>query len=191
MVFYCILFFGLNFFYDYFIKDPLLKKLYYFTYTLLEYVSFACIFWLGIKNASFKRFILFLSLLFVVFQIIYYSAFTLRRLDTVPIAIESFLIFIFIIYYLYEQFRSTKTATLYSNYLFWISIGIMFYLAGAFFFNLLANHLDRKVVTEYWYLSYNADIVKNILFSVGILIFAKNSAQSNQRNTTIPYLDMI
>ena len=67
----------------------------------------------------------------------------------------------------------------------------MFYLAGAFFFNLLANHLDKMVVTEYWYLSYNADIVKNILFSVSILIFAKNSAHINQRNTRIPYLDMI
>lgn len=67
----------------------------------------------------------------------------------------------------------------------------MFYLAGAFFFNLLANYLDKKEVNEYWYLSYNADIIKNILFTVGILIFTKNSEQSKQRNKNIPYLDMI
>lgn len=67
----------------------------------------------------------------------------------------------------------------------------MFYLAGAFFFYILANHLDKKEVNEYWYLSYNADIIKNILFAVGILVYAKNSEYSKQRNTSIPYLDMI
>ncbi len=67
----------------------------------------------------------------------------------------------------------------------------MFYLAGAFFFNLLANHLDKREVNEYWYLSYNADIIKNILFTVGVLVFAKNSAESKHRSTNIPYLDMI
>lgn len=67
----------------------------------------------------------------------------------------------------------------------------MFYFAGAFFFYILANHLDKKEVNEYWYLSYNADIVKNLFFTIAIFIFAKNAKQTNQRSKAIPYLDMI
>jgi hypothetical protein len=52
-----------------------------------------------------------------------------------------------------------------------ISIGIFFYLAGSFFFNILANHLSSAELDQYWSYSYLFDVIKNILITVGLLIY--------------------
>lgn len=188
---YCIIFFCLNFFYENIPKDTTSKKVYYFSYTLCEYLTFAAIFWLKIKNLILKRLIALISVLFILFQIIYFSTVRLKRLDTVPIGVETILIYFFAIYFLYEEFRNTKKTSLLSDHFFWISIGILFYLGGAFFFYILANHLDRNEVNDYWYLSYNADIVKNLLFTVAIYIYGRKAPSLNSQNKAVPYLDMI
>ncbi len=188
---YSITFFLLNFFYDDLPKGAIIKRIYYSGYTLIEYLSFAYIFWFIIKNATFKKIILVLSLFFIAFQILYYSTVRFRRLDSVPVGLETIIIFIYIIYYLFEEFKNTKNSSLYDNYLFWICIAIMFYLAGSFFFYILANHMQRAEIAEYWYLSYNADIIKNILLAISIIIFGKKFNSKNQSPKTIPYLDLI
>ena len=166
------------------------RRLYYGGYTLIEYLSFALIFWLIINNTTFKKVIVALSILFILFQVAYYSTVKFRRLDSVPVGIETIIIFIYIIYYLFEQFKSTKAQSLYENYLFWVCIAVMFYLAGSFFFYILANHLDKSQISEYWYLSFNADIIKNTLFAIAILVYARKNHEI-KKSTSIPYLDMI
>lgn len=190
IIFYCFIFFIFNFYSDAIMKIAS-KKGYYFLYTLLEYISFALIFYYKAKSKNFKRLIILFTVSFIVFQVIYYSVIKFRRLDTVPIGVETILIFIFIIFYLYEEFKNPKSTTLYLNYTFWISTGVMFYLAGAFFFNILANHLDRAMIQEYWYLSYNADIIRNILFAVSIYVYAKHELIARKSSNHVPYLDMI
>lgn len=167
-----------------------MRRLYYSGYTLLEYISFAFIFWTIINHKGFKRIILIFSALFISFQIIYYSTVKFRRLDSVPVGIETIIVFIYIIYYLFEQFKSTKVQSLYENYLFWVCIAIMFYLAGSFFFYILANHLDKAQISEFWYLSFNADIIKNILFAVAVIIYARKNYEL-KKVPSVPYLDMI
>lgn len=181
----------MNFFYDELPKSPIIRRIYYSGYTLIEYLSFAFIFWIIIKNKNFRKFILFLSFLFIVFQIIYYSTVNFKRLDSVPVGLETIIVFIYIIYFLFEEFKNTKNSSLYDNYLFWICIAIMFYLAGSFFFYILANHMDKTEIANYWYLSFNADIIKNILLAISIIIFGKKFNIKNQGPKTIPYLDII
>src|SRR5688572_19263408 len=69
IVFYCIIFFLLNFYFESFPKTTSSRKIYYFSYTFFEYLTFASIFWLKIQNKIFKRFVLLSSLFFVGFQI--------------------------------------------------------------------------------------------------------------------------
>jgi hypothetical protein len=69
--------------------------------------------------------------------------------------------------------------------MFWISIGIFFYLAGSFFFNILANHLTSAELDQYWSYSYLFDVIKNILMTVGLLIYKQKKGQK-----PMPYLDM-
>lgn len=189
--FYCIIFFVLNLIFDLIPRGSVGRKVYYFGYTFFEYISFASVFWLIIENRLLKRFIIITSILFICFQIIYYLSVQNIRLDTVPIGIETILVFILIFYFFFEQFKSTKDQLLYSNYVFWVVIGIMIYLGGSFFFNILANHLNNEQITDYWYWSYLADIIKNIFFGVGLIVFSRNPKQKQAIKPPLPYLDMI
>jgi hypothetical protein len=140
---------------------------------------------------GFKKIILLISAIFICFQIFYYFLVPFKRLDTIPIGIESILIFVFIIYYFFEQFKISKDELIYLNYFFWVAIGIMIYLGTTFFFNILANHLDKQI-RAYWFLSYSGDILKNCLFVVGILVYLKKGVRLPEKNSkSVPYLDMI
>jgi len=191
IVFYCLIFFTLNLVFDLIPRGSVGRKIYYFGYTFLEYISFASIFWIIIENKIFKKFIFVTSIFFIVFQIIYYLTAQNIRLDTLPIGVETILVFIYIFYFFFEQFKSTKNQLLYSNYVFWIVIGIMIYLGGTFFFNILANHLNNEQIVDYWYFSFLADILKNIFFSVGLFVFSQQPKSKKMANTSLPYLDMI
>jgi len=193
---YCILFFLLNIFFDYYLdfltKNKDYRKAYYLLYTLFEYMSFTAILFFKIKNKSFKKSILLLSILFIAFQTIYYIKFHLKTLDSIPIGVETIIIFIYIIYYFNEKFRESNTNALYTNYIFWIIAGIMIYLGGSFFFNILANHLNSKQLDKYWALTFLTDIIKNIFITIAIFIYAAYPLRStNNKSSSVPYLDMI
>jgi len=68
----------------------------------------------------------------------------------------------------------------------------MIYLGGSFFFNILANHLDPKQLSEYWNLTFLADIFKNIFIAIAIFVYAVNPKDTTKKqSSSIPYLDMI
>ena len=191
IVFYCLIFFTLNLVFDLIPRGSVGRKIYYFGYTFLEYISFASIFWLIIENKIFKKFIFVTSIFFIIFQVIYYLTAQNIRLDTLPIGVETILVFIYIFYFFFEQFKSTKNQLLYSNYVFWIVIGIMIYLGGTFFFNILANHLNNEQIIDYWYFSFLADILKNIFFAVSLFVFSQQPKSKMISNTSLTYLDML
>ena len=193
---YCIVFFLLDFTFDYYIdffkKNRDLRKVYYLFYTLSEYISFTAILFLKIKNRSFRKSIFVLSFLFIVFQTLYYLKFRFKTLDSIPIGIETIIIFIFIIYYFIEKFKESNTSALYTNYIFWIITGILIYLGGSFFFNILAAHLSVQQADKYWALSFLTDIIKNVLITIAIFIYAANPMKNSiNKSTSVPYLDMI
>lgn len=132
-----------------------------------------------------------ISVFFICFQVFYYLVIPYKRLDTIPIGIESILIFVFIIYYFFEQFKNVKDELIYINHFFWVAIGIMIYLGTTFFFNILANHFDSQEV-GYWFISYIGDILKNSLFVVGMIIYVtKRHNIISDDNKKVPYLDMV
>lgn len=188
VVIYSIVFFILTYAYDY-IPKLIRKKYYYFVYTFIEYLALASIFWLIAKSKKFKLFIVVSSVLFILFQTIYSFTVRVKRLDTIPIGIETIIIFFFVFYFLFEKFKYVKDQFIYTDYTFWIVIGIMMYLGSSFFFNLLANHLEAEEAAKYWYLSYNSDILKNIFFAVGILVCSYHHKSEPEEKTKVPYLD--
>ena len=113
-----------------------------------------------------------------------------RRLDTVPIGIETIIIFLLVFMFFYEQFKNVKEKSLHANYFFWIAIGIMIYLGGTFFFNILANHMNKEDLLVYWTFSYFADILKNLFFTIAIITFGRYFIAHNKKKIDVPYLDM-
>jgi hypothetical protein len=105
-------------------------------------------------------------------------------LDSIPVGVETILIFLYIFYFLYQEFKK-ENQLLIKNSMFWISMGIFFYLAGSFFFNILANHMSKAEIDEYWYYTYLFDIVKNILIAIGLFVYKQKN-----RTEPLPFLDM-
>jgi len=177
------------------VKDiPKGIKLYYNAfYTLLEYSFFTFIFWRQIKSKFFRRFVLAASALFLLFEFYYISNTEVEKyLDSVPIGIETILIFIYIFFFFFDFSKNVKTTFIYNHYCFWLSVGILIYLGGSFFYYMLVNHLDEKEVDRLANLTYIAETIKNILFAIAMIIIQKftiNKINTHPKN--IPNLDMI
>ena len=187
MLAYCFIFFLLNYFFAFFESNKLLW-FYYPVYTILEFVFFFYILIVELTNKSIKRFFFISSILFILGIIIFYSNEKIQRLDSLPIAFETILIYIFIFLYLKDKFNSVEGQNLQKRLHFWFVIGILFYLSGTFFFNILANHLNPKQVAQYWHYSFFADIIKNLIFASSIFIFANNS-KKKITSKQVPNLD--
>ncbi len=187
---YGVLFCTLTFIYNDIPKD--LKKYYQALYTFLEYFFFVFIFWSNIENKKAKKTIFLLSVVFFLFQCIYTLKTKLVRLDSIPIGIETILILSYIFYFFYESAKKTTTSYIYNHYCFWLSVGILIYLGGSFFFYILINYLNQSQINTFGNLIYLTEIFKNILFSVAIFVYARYPLEKiKKRVAAVPYLDMI
>ena len=176
--------------YDFIPKDR--TKYVQSAYTFLEYSFFTYIFWYHIKNKTVRTLIPVLSFLFIVFQIVFVTSTSHRRLDSIPIGIETILLFVYIFYFFYEFSKQTRETYIYNHFAFWIAVGVMIYLGGSFFFYILINNFDQDEVDKFGNMTYVAEIIKNLLFAYSIFIYKKfpiNKIHNHRKN--IPNLDMI
>jgi len=187
---YSLTFFFLVLFEETITTNNFLTRLYYQSFTFFEYLFFTGVFYFAIKNLLARKAILILSLLFSAFQIIYFFTEKFKRIDSVPIGIESILILIYIFYFFFEEIKDPKGKHLWENYCFWFASGILIYLSGSFFINILANVMEKNEMDSYWFLTYIADIIKNIFLAVGVLVMAKQSPNHEKFKKNMPYLDM-
>lgn len=187
---YGIVFFCLLQLYQYLPKET--KTFYQSFYTFFEYSLFGFFFWKNINSKKLRSAIIITSILFLIFQVIYVSTIKVKRLDTVPIGIETILIFIYIFFFFYEFSKTLNGSYIYNHYCFWISVGVLIYLGGSFFFYILIDHLTRDQVETFGNLTYLSEVIKNILFTLAIFIYVKYPFKpNNQKTSSVPYLDMI
>ncbi len=189
-VVYTTCFFALNLYYVE-IKTGLGQKLYYFIYTLFEYSAFAFFFWNFIEDKKFRKLILALSSLFIAFLIIFYLTVSIRRLDSIPIGIETIIVFIYIFYYFFQYFKNTNNRYIYQDPSFWLTTGILIYLGSTFFFNIMANNINPdNNVPDYYYLTFLGDIIKNVFCSIAIVLLMKKANSVETKRSSVPYLDL-
>jgi len=150
----------------------------YAAFTIVEYALFTFFIFLNLKKKGPKTIIAYASIFFVLFNIWHTSKAKPAGLDSIPIAIETILIFSYCVYYLYTQINTMEDMFIYDKYQFWMIIGIMVYLGGSFFIYILANIVSRKTLIEYWFLTYVFYIIKNILFAIGISLYKKKSKKT-------------
>jgi hypothetical protein len=159
---------------------------------VLEYGFFTFIFWRQNKNKFFRKFVIIASSLFLSFELYYLSNTAVERLDSIPIAIETILIFIYIFFFFYDFSKTVKSTFIYNHYCFWLSVGILIYLGGSFFYYMLVNNLDSKEYEKLADLTYVAETIKNILFGIAMIILQKFTINKiNNHPKNIPNLDMI
>ncbi|MFN2439141.1 MAG: hypothetical protein ABR503_08070 [Chitinophagaceae bacterium] len=129
------------------------------------------------------------SVFFAVFIVCYSSFGNAKGLDSVPIGIETILLFIYSFYYFYEQMNDVTGTFIYNKPSFWIIVGMMLYLGGSFFIYVFTNHIERQLLDQYWFLTYLFYILKNILFFIGLMFYTKKSKNPSPPAQFRPYLN--
>lgn len=186
---YGIIIFSLLFFHDSIPNE--LKKYRQAFYTLVEYSFFSCLLYYNIRNQPFRKFIIIASLLFLLFEIYYVSVTGLQRIDSIPIGIETILVFIFIFFFFFDFSKNVKNLFIYNHYCFWLSVGVLVYLGGSFFYYILANHFNQDEADKFIEMTWIAEIVKNLLFAFSIFLYKKHPINKlNKLSKDIPNLDM-
>ncbi|HYM95142.1 MAG TPA: hypothetical protein VET23_13455 [Chitinophagaceae bacterium] len=168
-------------------KKILTKRLYYSLYTFLEYFIFTFLLWSNIKEKKIRKLIIILSIFFFAFQCTYYFIAKQWKLDTIPIGVETILIFIYIFFYFFQYFRTTQNQYVYNEACFWVAVGVMIYLGGNFFFYILGNYINQEEI-NFWFVTYIAETLKNILLTVALFIYARKPDENTKKN--LPYLDL-
>ena len=80
--------------------------------------------------------------------------------------------------------------SIFKNYLFWISIGLLLYLGGSFFFNILVTEMSLAEFDNYYHYTYIAELVKNILFLVALFKISAVKKKELIPQIQMPYLDI-
>ena len=183
---YCLTSFSLLFSYDY--LPNRFRDYYFVLYTLIEYLFFAFMISSGIINKKLKFLTYFLSVGFLLFHLVF--GLSHSRLDSFSIAIETILLFIFIILFFYDHSINNKQGYIYNHPVFWLSVGILFYLGGSFFFNILINYMTSDEVSNFWHYTYFAEILKNVLFVIAIFKTSHQTKINSLNRSQIPFLDI-
>lgn len=169
-----------------------LKIIYVCLYTIIEYLFFSTLLYHTIVSSIYKRYILILSCCFVIFQLIYFFTVEIGRLDSVPVGIETILIFMYIFMVFYEQFKNPQMGSILNTYSFWLALGMLLYLGGSFFFNIMINYISSKDISKYLYITYVPEILKNLFFAIAIFFYVRNPSLTKlSKSNSVPYLDMI
>lgn len=168
-----------------------LKGLYSNFYTFLEYNFFTSFIFINIASKKVRTATIYLSIAFVVFQATYFLTSKFKSLDSVGIGVETILLFGYVIYFFYEQFKKPTNITIYNHACFWVCVGILIYLGGSFFFYIMADHMTKSEIAQYWNLTYIGEIIKNILFSYSIFLYARQNNQNGLNKKILPNLDMV
>lgn len=185
----CVFFLLLFFYYD--LPKSIITTIYQPFYTTVEYLFFTTLFYFNLETKKYKLLIKILSTLFILFQICYILFLEKKRLDSIPIGIESIIIFIYIILFFIESINSTNGVFIYYNHFFWIAVGLLFYLGGSFFLNILGSTLTAAEFKKFWFYNYIADSIKTLFFALAYLIIAFQKRDGEEKKVkNIPFLDM-
>lgn len=164
----------------------------YAYFTLFEYLLFTSAIYFFIENKLFKKLIIVLSICFIAFFIPYNIFVTIRGIDSTPIGIETILILIFSFYYLYEQMQDIENRFIYNRFSFWIVIGMMFYLSASFFIYIYTSYLPNdKTIAQYWIFTNVFSILKNIFFTIAMIIHANESRRKPSVKNRVSLLNSL
>lgn len=162
------------------------------TFTIIEY-SFFCYFIYQIlpKNPARKlvpiAWMCFLSFAFIDF----FYVNKMGGFDSFAIGIESIVIIVFCIYYLYLQIKNANDLMIYSTFNFWIIITFLIYFAGTFFLYIMTENMVYDVAFQklYFIINISFNILKNILLCIAMTMRTDDSSDKNKLNIALPELD--
>ncbi len=125
--------------------------------------------------------------LFALIHLFYFNQ--IASFDSFTSGIESIIIIIFCIYYLYLQLKNSTDLLIYSTFNFWIIITFFIYFTGTFFLYIMMEKMESNVPFHklYFIINISFNILKNVLLSVAM--FMKININSTKLAPSPPELD--
>lgn len=149
----------------------------YTAFTMFELLAFTFFLWYNTKSRLFKKVVAFASIAFIIFIGVYSTNASFKKIDSMPIGVETILVICFSVFYLYEQVNKNlnmeSDRMVYNTPEFWVIIGFLIYLAGSFFIYIYANHVPIAALKQFWFVTYIFAILKNIFIAIAFLVQIK------------------
>jgi hypothetical protein len=141
-------------------------------YMILYLVCVAAIFQLLLKKH--KTLIIGIFALFTFSLIIYLFGFNgIYSFNPVVFSLSAVVIIFFCLLYFYQIYHDEAIYTIYKRSSFYYIVALLVYSSGAFYSFLLAPIiLSKSFSISFWYFHNFMNILKNLLFAVGILLLA-------------------
>ena len=143
-------------------------------FNIIEYYLLALFIRNLLRTKTLKIIILVFSLLFLVvaFASVISGGYS-KHYDSITNGLESILLIIYSIFYLFEQISKPDHIFFYSIPEFWIIVAILLYFSGTFFFNTYANGLiesNKSFQAQYSAINNAFEILKSLLFGVAMVV---------------------
>ncbi len=155
--------------------------LYIYTFfSLLEYSLFALFLYKSYKQRSFKNILLLLSLIFYAVALVnlFHNNSDSQSFDSPSASLESILIIVYCIFFLFEQVKDPNIFYIYYIKKFWVVLALLIYFASTLFLFLYAATFEKPELSTYWKINYIFDIIKNLLFVVSFTMKDNKQAYS-------------
>jgi hypothetical protein len=150
-------------------------------YTFIEYLMVSAFFWLSISNKVLKNVIIFLSIGFVIYLIIYLSRSDQTEFDSINSSIEVILLMTYCIFYMFEQIAKPQIGFIYATPNFWVVLAFFVFTSSTLFLFITTNSLSEGEQAKYWVINQISNIVSNILISIAFILNPKS-----QKNPDYP-----
>ena len=157
-------------------------------FTILEFSFISYYFLLIFKNQAKTQNII--KILWIIFTLYVISNIFLNKWpkswDSIAIGVESLIIIILSVYYIFVQIKRTNSLSIYTKFHFWIAVTFVVYFSGTFFLNIMAESMrkNRDYQMLYIYINIGSILIKNILLAVAMTMNVPKL-----EHTTLPELD--
>jgi hypothetical protein len=113
----------------------------------------------------------------------------MKSFDSFTIGIESIIIILLSIYYLFLQIKGSNNLMIYSTFNFWIIITFLIYFSSTFFLYLMLDSMKKDIHFQrlYFIINISFNILKNILLSVAMCM--KTNQIISKTAIPLPELD--
>ena len=188
-ILYCILNEAMSYYLQEIIKSEKFVYLLY-TFTIIEFSFFCYFIYLILPNNFIKKIVPYLWTIFVfiaVIDILYINK--NHEFDSFASGIESIIVIILCIYYLFSQIKGSNSLLIYSTFNFWVVIAFLIPYSGTFFLYLFTDKMifNSSFHKIYLIINISFNILKNILLSVAMTM--KLNDEVNQQKSLNPGLD--
>ena len=154
-----------------------------FSFTLIEF-SFICyFFYLVFPKNLIKKTIPVIWISFLLFGLVDFLFINKsQKFDSIAIGIESIIIIVLCVSYLFSQIKGVNNLLIYSTFNFWTSVTFLIYFSGTFFLYIMTENSRKDIEFQklYFIINISFNVLKNILLSVAMIMKVNSIVKSKE-----------